>query len=145
MIRVVKDFNMNNWPVHTAHASVSMRSMRKTHQVRPLPAYDVDNKLICPQDYRSKLRGALVQILFTMTHWPEPGRGGKPPLDTFVADILGLRVINEPISMAQAICGVSSHPYLRVFNEREDDADERDESKSESRRRSPRKFVQRRR
>ena len=70
--------------------------MRTTHKVSPLKAYDVDYDVIHPEDYRSKLAGALVEIIFTMTHWPEPNWVGIPTVDIYVADIVGIRVLAKP-------------------------------------------------
>ena len=68
--------------------------MHDTHIVIPLNAYDIQGNIIHPNDYKTKLRNALVRIEFTMKHWVIWKK--KSATDTFVADILSLRVLDDP-------------------------------------------------
>ena len=68
--------------------------MYDTHVVVPLNAYDLKGNIIHPTDYKTKLRNALVRIEFTMKHWVIWKK--KTGTDTFVADILSLRILEDP-------------------------------------------------
>ena len=70
--------------------------MENTHTVNPLMAYGVNKRLIHPKDYALKLRDALVEMRFNLRHWVIGGTKKKAPMDTFVADIVSIRVIEEP-------------------------------------------------
>ncbi|KAG8790339.1 hypothetical protein FRC12_012125 [Ceratobasidium sp. 428] len=61
-------FRIANWPV--PDSCVRLRdAMVKTHQVNPLPAFMNGNKHpIVPTNYTRFLRGAIVQIGFTISH-----------------------------------------------------------------------------
>ena len=68
--------------------------MYDTHQVLPLKAYDIHGDLIHLTQYKTKLQNALVHIEFTMAHWVIWKK--KTATDTFVADLLSIRVLQEP-------------------------------------------------
>lgn len=83
---------MRNWPV-----SAKQRPLfddlcdRRTHMVQPLPAYDIDRKLIDPCLYERELRGAVVEVHFTLEHF----RFAKD--STFVATIQEIIVHRMPV------------------------------------------------
>jgi hypothetical protein len=66
----------------------------KTHQVVPLPAYDIKGNLIKPEKYRVALAGALARVSFTMSHWYIAS--AKEPTNSFVADVRSIRVLTDP-------------------------------------------------
>ena len=70
--------------------------MVETHSVNPVPAYDMHGILIPPTLYRNRLSGATVELHFEVTHWAMKGRNGKASSDTYVADIVAIRVLVPP-------------------------------------------------
>lgn len=90
---------MANWPVSPANSN-QMDSLRTSHYVNPIPAYDVDGNLIRPLDYERKLKGALLEIEFTLSrsYFKEREENGKvePAHFQFVADILRIKVLAPP-------------------------------------------------
>ena len=86
--------NIRNWPTNSPVAAEALERIYDTHCVFPLKAYDINGDLILPLEYKTKLRNALVRIEFTMSHWVI--RKKKAATDTFVADILSIRVLDEP-------------------------------------------------
>lgn len=61
---------MRNWPVSAKQRPLFNELCdRRTHMVQPLPAYDVDHKLIDPCLYERELRGAIVEVHFTLEHF----------------------------------------------------------------------------
>ncbi|KAJ6618220.1 hypothetical protein B0H10DRAFT_2217979 [Mycena sp. CBHHK59/15] len=63
-------------------------SMAATHRINPIAAYDVDSNLIPPTQYGT-LAGATVRACISLVHW----NIGSDRKDTYVADIVSLRVI----------------------------------------------------
>lgn len=70
--------------------------MKDTHTFNPLPAYSVDGDLI--KDYDIALRGATVALNFTLTLYAIASResDSAPGSDTYVADVVNIRVIVPP-------------------------------------------------
>ena len=56
-------------------------------RVLPIPAYDIDSKLIHPTQYARALKDAVVAIHFTLKHW------GINDCDTDIADIINIRIL----------------------------------------------------
>jgi hypothetical protein len=67
--------------------------MVNTHDVIPLQAFDMDSHLIHPNDYRSFLQDALVQVHFHLFHYAIKGNNS---IDTYTADIFQMRVLDKP-------------------------------------------------
>jgi hypothetical protein len=89
-------FDITNWPTNSDQAADALMEMENTHTVNPLMAYGLNKQLIHPKDYAVKLRDALVEMRFNLKHWAIGGTKKKAPTDTFVADIVSIRVIEEP-------------------------------------------------
>lgn len=62
----------------------------------PIPAYDLEGKLIKPDAYTCSLKNTLVELHFNLSHWAIAGKGGNPGSDVFTADIHMIRVIAPP-------------------------------------------------
>ena len=45
------------------------------------------------------LKGALVQVSFNLTRYAEPGHRGKPPLETYIANLDTIHMIDEAIPL----------------------------------------------
>lgn len=94
-------WTIHNWPVGTA-AEDELESMKDTHIVVPVPAYDMTGELINPYSYRARLEGALVEIEFNLLHWSiapkksSTGNGRDEGADTYVADLDRIWVISPP-------------------------------------------------
>jgi hypothetical protein len=94
--------DINNWPTRSEAAKEAVKKMQMTHKVRPLQAYGVDGRLINPRDYKTRLQGSLVEMRFTLTHWAiSPTKHNISGSDAFVADIQGLRIIQDPAPSPQ--------------------------------------------
>jgi len=74
-------------------------SIRKTHRVIPIPAYDIEGNLIDLRFYRRHLEGAVVEAHFNLSHW-SISRHGAPGKDVYTADIVMLRVLVPPCASA---------------------------------------------
>lgn len=90
-------YALAGWPIVNAEAEDARQEMLqgKTHEVVPLPAYDIKGNLIKPEKYRVALAGALARICFTMAHWYIPS--AKEPTNCFVADVKSIRVLTDPV------------------------------------------------
>jgi hypothetical protein len=90
------EYTIAGWPVASEHAREALEKMKKTHRVNYLDAFDVNSKRIHPLKYRQCLQGAVVQIHFRMTHWAFPAKKGLLACDTFVSDLVSMRVLVPP-------------------------------------------------
>ena len=92
------EFDIANWPVHD-NLQEGLDKIKKSHVVVPIPAYDIDRRLIHPTQYRSKLEGATVEVRFTMQHWAigEKKSAGKGSTDSYTADVHSMRVLVPPV------------------------------------------------
>ncbi|KAI6018496.1 hypothetical protein BKA83DRAFT_4495999 [Pisolithus microcarpus] len=61
-------FNIRNWPTYSDMGKNALDAIKETHNVVPIPAYDLSSHLIKPQAYHAKLEEALVKLYFTLTH-----------------------------------------------------------------------------
>ena len=66
-----------------------MRSS-SSHQVDPIPAYDVRSQIIRPSQYRAQLQEALVRLDFTINYWYVKKKV------FLAADIEAIRVLELP-------------------------------------------------
>lgn len=107
VLSLPREFTIEAWPVESEAARKELQAIKAaaTHDIIPLPAYDVNGKLIRPQDYRHLLAGAVVEVHFTLTHWTIASRRGDPPADTYVADVQYMRVlVPAPPSLPRKRC-----------------------------------------
>ena len=81
------------------------------------------------------MQGALVQILFTMSHYTIAGRRGKPPIDTFVANIAGIRTL-DTITLPLDTTMIPKR--VAPDNPFDDDDDDKAESSNRSNTKKPR-------
>jgi len=92
-------FSIENWPAFSDAARGGLDSIRQTHRVIPVPAYDLEGKLIDPCYYRRHLEGALAEVHFNLSHW-SIAKQGVPGKDVYTADIVLIRVIAPPRATA---------------------------------------------
>ncbi|KAL0565279.1 hypothetical protein V5O48_016747 [Marasmius crinis-equi] len=83
----------DHWPVSDA-AKPSFNRLRDadTHDLVPLPVFDMDGKLLQPSQYRSALMNTVVEAHFTLEVWRFGGRS-----QTFKARIVKLYIVTEPL------------------------------------------------
>ncbi|KIL55395.1 hypothetical protein M378DRAFT_17988 [Amanita muscaria Koide BX008] len=91
------ELRITGWPSDSEETRGALRSMVATHRVNYLEAFDMHGRLIAPREYRRHIKGALVQIHFTLRHWTVLGKDGRC-YDAFAADIFSLRVLEPPVS-----------------------------------------------
>ena len=89
------------WPTSTPQAAEALAAASDSHHVEPLLAYDINSVLIEPQYYMRRLDGATVILQFELSHHLIR-KQGKPPVDTFSARVVQIRVILPPPGVAPA-------------------------------------------
>lgn len=82
--------HMSKWPVHSDLAQIAAFDMLDTHWAVPVAAYDTNQHLIEPGNYRRYLQGALAEIHFGLSHC------GFKNNHTYTADIDTIRVLCPP-------------------------------------------------
>lgn len=90
---------LENIPVSGDIAVAELAAMKATHVFNILPAYDVDGDLIMPKDYESRLKGAVVVMSATLKHYDFTARASSPASNTFVADVVKIRVLVPPVEL----------------------------------------------
>ena len=92
------EYDIANWPVHN-DLQEGLDKIKESHVVVPILAYDVDRRLIHPTEYRSKLKGATVEVRFILQHWAinEKKSVGKGGTDSYTADVQSIQVLVPPI------------------------------------------------
>lgn len=64
--------------------------MTESHRVIPIPAYDLNSRLIVPAQYPRILEDAVAIIYFSLKHWTIDS------VDTYIAEIVNIRVVTPP-------------------------------------------------
>ena len=95
MLHVIDIYTLTGWPIINTEAEDARQEMlaNNSHQIVPLPAYDMKGNLIRPDKYKEALAGALVRVSFTLSHWYIASRN---PTNNFVADVKSIRVLIDP-------------------------------------------------
>ena len=88
---IPEEFRLENWPCLHDAGRDAIQEMIESHRVIPIPAYDVTSKLIIPAQYPRTLKDAVVIVHFSLKHW------AIDSVDTYVADIVNMRVVIPPI------------------------------------------------
>ncbi|KAF8478324.1 hypothetical protein JB92DRAFT_2837996 [Gautieria morchelliformis] len=92
----MKQISFDGWPVSLAWRE-ELDAVKSTHDVNPLPAYDLDHKMIAPKDYERCLVGAAVELHVTLIHYLIGKQGS-----TLVADLREMIVLWPPRAMPQS-------------------------------------------
>ncbi|KAI6126361.1 hypothetical protein EDD16DRAFT_1702720 [Pisolithus croceorrhizus] len=89
-------FSFEMWPLTKESNHPELLSLKSTHRLLPVPAYDLNNDLICPLAYRHSLQGALVEIHFMLSHW------GIAAVhhDVYSAEIWQIRLLVLPVPLS---------------------------------------------
>ena len=62
------EYSIHDWPVSMRNQS-DLDTIKSTHSVRQIPAYDVRENSINPIEYEEKLAGAICRVCFVLTHY----------------------------------------------------------------------------
>ncbi|KAJ7342759.1 hypothetical protein DFH08DRAFT_873491 [Mycena albidolilacea] len=88
---------MENWPCSTKEAREARDTIKRTHRVLPLKAYDMASNLLPPTKYSEALKGAVVRVSVKLTHWNIRPRGDDSRArDVYTADIDNIRILVPP-------------------------------------------------
>ncbi|THG93268.1 hypothetical protein EW026_g7926 [Hermanssonia centrifuga] len=92
-----EECDITGWPVRKKQSKIAIKKMVNKYRVVVLPAFDLVGDKIRPSKYEALLKGADVQVHFTLLHWPIGNTKDRRSLsDTMVADVLNLRVYVPP-------------------------------------------------
>ncbi|KAI5989258.1 hypothetical protein EDD15DRAFT_2284432 [Pisolithus albus] len=91
-------FSFERWPLTKETNRAELLSLKSTHRILPLPAYDLDDHLIRPGSYCRLLQGAIVEVHFTLSHWAI----AAAKRDVYGADIERIRLLVPPTHTATA-------------------------------------------
>jgi len=83
------EYLIKNWPCEHDAAKRARDQMVDEFRVIPIPAYNMQSKLVHPTQYRRTLKDAVVAIRFTLKHWAI----SSELCDTTIADINNMRVL----------------------------------------------------
>ncbi|KAK7054486.1 hypothetical protein VNI00_003684 [Paramarasmius palmivorus] len=87
-------FTWNGWPaIGDAKEALDELHSRGTHDLVPLPAYDMDAELISPECYKDILMNAVVEVHFVLEHW----RISAEKKDVFKASIVKVYALTPPL------------------------------------------------
>ncbi|KIM65343.1 hypothetical protein SCLCIDRAFT_113180 [Scleroderma citrinum Foug A] len=59
---------METWPVAEC-CEPELQKLLSTHDICPLPAYNLKEEMIPPSQYHEKLKGAIVEVHFALGHY----------------------------------------------------------------------------
>ncbi|KAI6014255.1 hypothetical protein PISMIDRAFT_118001, partial [Pisolithus microcarpus 441] len=85
-------FSFERWPLTRERNRTNLLNLKNTHQILPVPTYDLARDLLKPATYRHFLQGALVEIHFSLTHWGIAG----VKRDVYSGKIELLRLLEPP-------------------------------------------------
>ena len=64
----ILEYTIHNWPIPVTNEPY-LKSIRNSHKVNQLPAYDIRGNPIHPKEYEEKLAGAIARVCFTLLHF----------------------------------------------------------------------------
>jgi len=86
----------NKWPLTHEETHAELQTALMTHHIVPVPAYDIEGKLILPEAYRCALEDGIVEMHFGLSHFAIAGKKGMRSKDVFVGEIDVMRVLVPP-------------------------------------------------
>ena len=92
---------MSNWPVISSEAEFECDQLSTSHRPIPLPAYDINGKLIPPDRCETLLGGAVVRVMFTLNHRIIKSMKAEES-NIFDADIHSIRILVNASSQMMA-------------------------------------------
>ncbi|KAF4612703.1 hypothetical protein D9613_011753 [Agrocybe pediades] len=81
-------YDISNWPTSHAETREALDALTQSHFIRPLPAYTRDNRLLRPDEYKTELPNAIVEVQFTFHHWGYTN-------DTYAANIISIDILKS--------------------------------------------------
>ncbi|KAG1827457.1 uncharacterized protein BJ212DRAFT_1312482 [Suillus subaureus] len=100
--KVAEDNDIGEWPTHTLEAREVLDESSRTHYATLLAAFAFDGAVIEPGGYGRHLKGALVQVYFTLRHI----KGERT--NTFRAKITAIRILVPPPRIKTRRCIVQT-------------------------------------
>ena len=97
---------INDWPVTPAN-ELELNSIKHSHYVQPLQAYDIRGNLIEPFLYEEKLAGAIARVCFTIVHYPIKQK------HIFNALVRDITIIRPPTTIVQSSLKSILHPKTK--------------------------------
>ncbi|KAI6004662.1 hypothetical protein EDD15DRAFT_2108578, partial [Pisolithus albus] len=91
-VLISEPISFERWPLTKEKIRAELLNLKSTHRILPLPAYDLEDRLIRPASYRRVLQGAIVEVHFTLSHWPI----AAAKQDVYIADIEHIRLLVPP-------------------------------------------------
>lgn len=90
-------WSIHNWPCATDAGRNALTDIVDTYHVVPVPAYEIDGRLMSPVDYQRHLSKAVVELHFTLTHFTIAEKDGKKGgSDVYTPDLHSMRVLKKP-------------------------------------------------
>ncbi|KAI5982958.1 hypothetical protein EDD15DRAFT_2202440 [Pisolithus albus] len=86
-------YSFEKWPLTRERNRAELVRLKHSHILHPVPAYDLNNDLLHPTTYRRCLRGAIVEIRFTLTHWSI----ASTKRDVYGAVMKAIRILVPPV------------------------------------------------
>ncbi|KAF8529411.1 hypothetical protein JB92DRAFT_3139600 [Gautieria morchelliformis] len=110
-------FSFATWPVTDA-AREAMNSVKHTHDISPLPAFDINGDPIIPSQYDIFLKGAIVKVHFTLTSWVFAGRSVKAMSIPVIREMLVISppkpLVASPMKRKNIRDGHSTSPKKKI-------------------------------
>ncbi|THG94084.1 hypothetical protein EW026_g7314 [Hermanssonia centrifuga] len=106
--------DIRGWPVKKKQSKIAIKKMFNKFKVLTLPAFDLVGDPIRPSKYEAVLKGADVQVHFTLLHWTIGNSKDRRSLsDTIVADLANIRVYVPPRLKPAAYAKQAKRTYER--------------------------------
>ncbi|KAI6016903.1 hypothetical protein BKA83DRAFT_4329313 [Pisolithus microcarpus] len=86
-------YSFENWPLARERNRAELLRLKHGHVLWPAPAYDLNKDLLHPSTYRQCLRGAIMEIHFTLTHWSI----ASSVCDVYGAVMKAIRILVPPV------------------------------------------------
>ncbi|KAI5997569.1 hypothetical protein EDD15DRAFT_2194608 [Pisolithus albus] len=86
-------YSFENWPLTRERNRAELLRLKHSHILQPVPAYDLNDDLLHPNTYCRCLRGAIMEICFTLTHWSI----ASTKRDVYGAIMKGIRILVPPV------------------------------------------------
>ncbi|KAI6142611.1 hypothetical protein BKA82DRAFT_108976, partial [Pisolithus tinctorius] len=92
----VTEMRTTDWPVQE-RLKGALTQAAETHNISPLPVFDLNGESIDPTDYIRKLSGAIVRVRFALVHYSI----GGDKKSVFMAVVRDMVVLREPVAGPQ--------------------------------------------
>ena len=103
----IEDYTIEDWPTNASNEPY-LDTIKSSHDVRPIPAYDVKGTLIPPTQYEEKLAGAIVRVCFTITHFIIRQK------HIYNAIVCNITIMRPPTTISTATLKNVLHPKNKV-------------------------------